>query len=499
MKYLSASILYNFIQCPHKVWRDIYGPQDEKDPEPNPFVELLWERGVLHEKKVIESIGQFIDLSQGTYQKRFKDTLDEMKKGTELIYQGVIIYNNYLGIPDLLRRVDNDKYIPIDIKSGRGFENITDDTTDDEKYKKHYAVQLCHYVEILKNLGYTDLDEGKIIDIHNKEVTYNLNNPIGIKNKSTWWEYYFEIRNQVESLMQNKIQNKPAMAGVCKLCQWYKSCKKWAKDNNDPTTIFYVGRSKRDTLYEDLDIQKVNEIINIDIPQILLKKSQDKNYLKGIGEKTIKKIVQRAIILQKNTGPVIYKKIEFPKKKYELYFDIEDDPTQEIVYLHGVYQKTDSKDEKFIYFVSNDITQDAEKQAWKEFWQYIKSLPQDDFVVYYYSSHEKTVYTKMQQQYPDIISADELQNFFNKKTAIDLYTQIIYPYTDWPLGSYSVKDIAQYLGFKWRDKTPSGALSIQWYNEYLKDKDPKKLQRILDYNEDDCKATMVIKESLEGE
>ena len=63
-------------------------------------------------------------------------------------------------------------------------------------------------------------------------------------------------------------------------------------------------------------------------------------------------------------------------------------------------------------------------------------------------------------------------------------------------GIYDGNDIAKFLKFDWRDKTPSGALSIQWFNEYLEDKDPKKLQRIIEYNEDDCKATMVIKDYL---
>ena len=55
----------------------------------------------------------------------------------------------------------------------------------------------------------------------------------------------------------------------------------------------------------------------------------------------------------------------------------------------------------------------------------------------------------------------------------------------------------KYLGFKWRDETPSGALSIQWFNEYLKEKDEKILKRILEYNEDDCIATMVLKDGIE--
>lgn len=96
-----------------------------------------------------------------------------------------------------------------------------------------------------------------------------------------------------------------------------------------------------------------------------------------------------------------------------------------------------------------------------------------------------------------MIAKDALEQFFDHPNVIDLYG-VVTRDTDWPLMSYSIKELAVYLGFRWRDETPSGALSIQWYNDYLKTKDEAILQRILEYNEDDCKATMVLKDGLEG-
>lgn len=109
--------------------------------------------------------------------------------------------------------------------------------------------------------------------------------------------------------------------------------------------------------------------------------------------------------------------------------------------------------------------------------------------------HEKTTYRKLQKKYPEVISEEKVEKFFNNPKVIDLY-QLVSKYTDWPLGSYSLKAIATFLGFKWRDETPSGALSIQWFNEYIETKDEKTLKRILLYNEDDCKATMVLKDAI---
>ena len=214
-----------------------------------------------------------------------------------------------------------------------------------------------------------------------------------------------------------------------------------------------------------------------------------------MAEKTLSKIIARANILENGSGAVLYRKLDLPKVSYELFFDIEDDPTQEFVYLHGVYERS-GQAERFLDFTATENSAEAEEDAWQRFWDYIRSLPKDDFAVYYYSHHEKTTYYKMQKKYPEVISTEELSTFFGSANVIDLY-RIVLSDTDWPLGSYSLKEIAQYLGFKWRDESPSGALSIQWFNQYLETKAQKDLQRILDYNEDDCKATMVLKDELE--
>ncbi len=495
MKTITGSKLYDYIQCPHKVWRDVYGPQEEKIVEKNPFVELLWEKGMAHEEKVVARVGEYLDLREGKLQERFMETIGAMKKGVPLIYQGVLVYGNLKGIPDLLKRMPDGSYAPIEIKSGMGFEGVDEDEGEDGKPKKTYAVQLCLYIELLNILGFSKSKRGFVIDSSAREMEYLLDSPIGKRNKQTFWEFYENVKEQVENLINNQVQNKPAMAGSCKLCPWYKSCKNWCKENKDLTNIFYLGRAKRDMINEDLYISKVEEITQLDVAELLEKKKKDKNFLKGVAKKTLDKIIARANILENGNGAVLYRKLDLPKVNYELFFDIEDDPTQEFVYLHGVYERN-GQTERFLDFTARENSLEAEENAWQRFWDYIRTLPKDDFAVYYYSHHEKTTYYKMQKKYPSVISVEELSDFFSNPNVIDLY-KIVLADTDWPLGSYSIKEIAQYLGFRWRDESPSGALSIQWFNQYLETKEQQDLQRILDYNEDDCKATMVLKDELE--
>lgn len=494
--YITASKLYDYIQCPHRPWRDIWGPQEEKIQETNPFVEMLWEKGVKYEKEVIEKIGEYLDLSRGDIENRLAQTLEAMKSKTSLIYQGVLQVDNLRGIPDLLRLLPDGTYIPIDIKSGMGLEGVDEDNGDEGKPKKHYAVQLALYSDCLLRLGFESKKTGIIYDIDGNEVLYQLDAPQGPRNKVTFWELYEDTREKVASLIGNEIQNKPAYQGVCKLCPWYTSCKNWVTKSDDLSGMFYVGRSVRDTMNQDLGVAKIEDILKLDVEVLLNQKKKDKNFMKGLGKATMEKIISRANVIKNLKKPVAYSKIEFPKVQYELFFDIEDDPTQEFVYLHGVYERGPNG-ERFLDFTAREISHEAERNAWADFWKYIKSLPRNDYSVYYYSHHEKTTYKKLQKRYPDVISLEEVEDFFQNPNVIDLYTDVVLKNTDWPLPSYSIKALAVYLGFNWRDETPSGALSIQWFNDYIEKKDELIMKRILEYNEDDCKATMILKDGLE--
>ena len=200
--------------------------------------------------------------------------------------------------------------------------------------------------------------------------------------------------------------------------------------------------------------------------------------------------------MTQNNGPFVYHEFNLPTAKYELFFDIEDDPTQGFVYLHGFYEQT-PRGNRFVHFIAKDNNQQSEKTAFQKALDYLFSFPPEEMSLYYYSGHEKTMYKKLQQMYPEVVSEKEIEELFSSKNSVDLYSDIIYKSVDWPLSSYSLKDVASYLGFRWRDESPLGAESILWYHDYLDSKDEKILQRIINYNEDDCKATMIIKRALE--
>jgi predicted RecB family nuclease len=146
---ITTDVLYDFVHCPHRVALDAFGDPSERDAV-SPFVQLLWERGSACAKEVVAGIKiPFLDLSKLEAAEREARTLDALRNGEQLIYGGRISSDGLLGAPDLLRK-SADGYVPGDIKSGSG-EEAADD--NDGKPKKHYAVQLALYVDILEWLG----------------------------------------------------------------------------------------------------------------------------------------------------------------------------------------------------------------------------------------------------------------------------------------------------------------------------------------------------------
>ncbi len=116
--------------------------------------------------------------------------------------------------------------------------------------------------------------------------------------------------------------------------------------------------------------------------------------------------------------------------------------------------------------------------------------------IYYYSKYERTLYRKLQQKYPDICTALDIESLFDPSFAVDLYYDVVLKHTEWPTKDYSIKTLARFLSFDWRDTDPSGAASIEWFDQWVRTKDQTIKDRILIYNEDDCIATRVLLDGL---
>jgi len=483
---LTASMLYSYLSCPHRVWLDEFGDYAARDPV-SPFVQLLWERGTAHEKDVIATLGQpFLDLSTLSGDEKESATRAAIARRETLIYNGRLSIDELLGEPDLLRW-EGSGYAAIDIKSGAGEEGGDEEEREDGKPKKTYGVQIALYTDILIRLEVSAGRYGYIWDVHAMEKRYSLDEPLGPRSPSIW-EIYLEARASVTRTLKGAGATRPASASVCKQCVWRSFCLKELRDCQDLTLLPELGRAKRDALIgqfptlDDLALANVERFIH-----------GNKTDFPKIGPPTLRKLRIRAELAVANKPvPFLTRPVTWPTVDTELFFDIETDPMRDLCYLHGFVIREGgwTEGERFEGIYAEDLSPAAEKAAFVTAITIFRAYPAA--LVVHYSKYERTEYRKLQRKYPDVATAEEIEDLFAPPRALDLYTDVVRPGSEWPTLDFSIKSIAKVCGFAWRDADPSGAASIEWFDQWAKTGNPALRHRLLEYNEDDCRAMRVV-------
>lgn len=485
---ITASMLYDHDACPHRIVKDTFADPATRDSI-SPFRQLLWNQGNMYEKQVIQDLGiPFLDLSGIEGSVREQRTSVAMAERVELIYAGRISAGNLLGDPDLLRWEDGG-YVAGDIKSGTGM----DETGGVYKPKKSYAMQLALYTDILERKGVSRSRSGFIWDVKGEEVLYEFDLVFGKRNPTTLWDQYQVALATVTSLVERSSDNLPAYSSTCKQCHWFSTCLSEMESADDLTLIPRLGRKQRDTMSPT--ITGVQEMANSNPGDYIV--GNKKTAFTGVGPGSLHKFHERAKLIKQGDDARAYrtKDIDFPETEVELFFDIEVDPMRDLCYLHGFIERTGSRiqSEQYVHFFANECTPESEEQAFRAALDYIKS--KSPCTVFYYSKYERTIYRKLQEKYPTVCTASEIEELFAPSSAVDLY-EIVLKGTEWPTRDHSIKTLASYLGFSWRDKDPSGAASIEWFDNWVTSGDDRLKDRILEYNEDDCLATRVVADGL---
>ncbi len=488
---ITASQVYDHVQCPHRTVLDATRPVCERD-ETSAFTEMLWAQGVEHEAAVLAGLGITADMSKVSLEQREAATMAAIARREPLIYRGRISAGDLLGEPDLLELQANDCYIPGDIKSGGGMEGGDED--GDGRLKRHYAVQLGHYSNILEQL---QLGGGShmafVVDSEAARVPYDLDLPQGVRNVQSWFSFYLGALNVVRSNLCGASTTLPALGATCKLCHWYSSCKAQVVATNDLSLIPELGRSKRDSLIRLIPTVKALAAANLDNFS-----AGKKTVFPGIGPGTLAKYQARARLLcDPKAIPYLKSPIELPIRQREVYFDIEADPFKgNFVYLHGAVERDHGKPAtaRFHPFFADGATPEDEEAVFAAAWQYLNERITDS-VIYYYSQYEPTSYKRLAKKYPSVCSVADVEALFTTPEMIDLYA-IVRQHTEWPCNNFSIKTMAVYCGFRWRDESPSGAASIEWYRRWLETGDLAIKTRISAYNEDDCLATGYVVDAI---
>lgn len=323
-----------------------------------------------------------------------------------------------------------------DIKAGAGEEG----QEDDARPKKHYAVQLALYTDILERRGLAAGRKPFVWDIRGDEVIYDLDASQGQRNPTTLWQMYQEALAQAQAIVVHSEETLPAYSAACKLCHWYTACLNDLEVRDDLTLLPDLGRSKRDVMVAALPT--VDALAGCDPKRFIAGK---KTAFRGIGPDTLVKFHERAKLVKAPTPrPYRTAPIALPSAKVELFFDIEVDPMRDHCYLHGFVERRDGENstERYYAFLTEAVTQEEEERVFAEAWRLI--CERHPCAIYYYSTYERTIWRKLQQRFPSVCKADDIETLFASPLTVDLY-DVIRKTTEWPTRDHSIKTIAKYL------------------------------------------------------
>ena len=474
-RWIAAKDLYNFTKCLYRVYLDANGNLAEKG-EVSEFAKLLWEMGLQTERDYLESLGEkpITNLSTFDLETARDKTLEAMKRGDEMIYQGCLVFERYRGRPDLLIKSDDAAsklgpyyYEPIDIKAGKGWEERDGRPV---KFKEHYAYQIIFYRELLQaSQGYVP-PLGRIINVEQEMEEFD---------PALFEKPYREAKAKVEALVDGNESSEPVLGSHCLQCEWFDHCKNWVEEKDDPTKVFFIGSVKFGL--KAVGLRTVSDLAKMEVRKYLKPPFK----VPRMSEKALERAKERAQVILEGK-PRIRRGYSFPHVENEIYFDIEDDPTRGVTYLYGLLEMKRGSRPHYHYFLA--LRPEDEEQTIRQFWEFLRNT--DNPCYYVYSHKERTTLKKLMQKYG--LDPDVFQKYVEGE--YDLYQKLVVEYSDWPTFSYGIKFIAKQVGFSWRDSDPSGVNSIVWYNEYLSDPSRQEtIDRILQYNEDDCKAMVAIK------
>lgn len=149
------------------------------------------------------------------------------------------------------------------------------------------------------------------------------------------------------------------------------------------------------------------------------------------------------------------------------------------------------------------LDDEVEATIFGDFWAFLTELRQEvrrqgrSFRAYCFwrAAEEGQMRRALRAGGDDLPSPRALERFFASEEWVDLHEVVSSQLqTDGPLG---LKALAGRAGFEWRDEDPSGEASMAWY-EHARDGDAASRQRLLDYNEDDVRATRALRVWLDG-
>lgn len=436
---------------------------------PDHFLQALSDKGHEHESHVVAS--EYPETKPLTYKTRkggFMQGLELMAGGADALANVPLYWlpDGMHGSADVLEKLDGGSvfgdhhYVVKEIKMAT---NI----------REPHVVQAAFYALMLGSIQRRPPEQFQITDGNQSTTTYKYAEHEG---------RLLECMEQAGRIIRGDLVP-PAVYG-CGSAPWSDYCNETAIQNDDVSLIPKVGRSMRDRMAA-AGLSTVQSIAS-------LQSASELQHIKGVGDKTSVEYFDAARAISggkpvRRAGSVI----RLPERSTEIFLDLEGlnamFDTALTDYLIGALVRKNGSEE-YHSFVAEEKREDTMLKSFLDFMD-----EQSDFAIYHWHNYEQFHMRSLMERH----GMTSHLGLLGPDTMYDLHRIATGAYA-FPTYSHSIKDIAKWLGFEWRHAGVGATSAIETYLGYADDPESNRadMQQVIDYNEDDCIATRVIKDWL---
>jgi uncharacterized protein len=180
----------------------------------------------------------------------------------------------------------------------------------------------------------------------------------------------------------------------------------------------------------------------------------------------------------------------------DVFFDMEGDPFFEasggLEFLFGVLARGQNGDLEYVALRAGD--RESERRAFESFIDLVHERlhAYPDMHIYHYAAYEPATLSRLMGGHAT--REDEVDELLRREVLVDLY-QVVRQGLRAGVPSYSLKEIEQFF-FARAARVRSGNDAVLSFERYLADGDVSLLTEIEAYNEEDCRATLMLRDWL---
>ncbi|HZT15683.1 MAG TPA: TM0106 family RecB-like putative nuclease [Gaiellaceae bacterium] len=484
---LSPSDVTAFLACEHLTALQLRVARGELEvPEVrNEQAELVFRKGREHEQAYVaqlraegKTVREITLDGAFDWERAQAETVEAMRTGVDVVYQAVFVDGDWRGVADFLLRVETPSalgcwsYEALDTKLAR-------------TAKPAYILQLCFYDEQLGRLQgrpperiHVLLGSGELQSFRPEE----------------FGAYYRHVRSRLVEFLAEEPPTEPYPNDHCGICELKPVCDAWWDEVDHLCRVAGIRRQQVDRL-------RAEGITTL----AALGRAPAEPLPPGMPAETFGKIREQAelqlwarehgrdrFVLLQPRPESGFALLPDPSAG-DLFFDFEGDPFWDregsLEYLWGILDSERS----FTCLRARD--RETERAAFERFVDLVheRLARFPDMHVYHYASYEITALKRLMGRYGT--REAELDDLLRRGVFVDLL-KVVRNGLRASRPGYGLKELEAFLDFERRAEVRDGGTSIVLFEEWMQTGEQALLDRIEAYNEEDCIATLLLRNWL---